>query len=100
MGTGDEKLGRTLMKGFLYALTQQDTPPGTVLFYNGGAFLTCEGSPRAGGSSGAGGGGRPHPDLRHLSGFLRADRPASGGDGHQYVRHVETLTSADLVVRP
>ena len=32
------------MKSFLYALTQQDELPDQILFYNGGAFLTCEGS--------------------------------------------------------
>ena len=44
MGEGDPELGRILMKGFLYALTQLDTLPKTLLFYNGGAFLTCEAS--------------------------------------------------------
>ena len=33
------------MKSFLYALTQLDSLPDTVLFYNGGAHLTCKGSP-------------------------------------------------------
>ncbi|MDD6213333.1 MAG: sulfurtransferase-like selenium metabolism protein YedF [Clostridiales bacterium] len=42
MGHGDEVLGKMLMKGFIFALTQQDALPGTILFYNGGAFLTCE----------------------------------------------------------
>lgn len=45
MGEGNEELGKTLMKGFLYALNQQETLPKTILFYNGGAALTCEGSP-------------------------------------------------------
>lgn len=44
MGEGDPELGKILIKGFLYALTQLDTLPKTMLFYNGGAFLTCEGS--------------------------------------------------------
>ena len=30
---------------FMFALTQQDKLPKTVLFYNGGASLTCDGSP-------------------------------------------------------
>lgn len=42
MGEGDPELGRLLMKGYLYALTQLDTLPKTILFYNGGAHLTCE----------------------------------------------------------
>lgn len=45
MGAGSEELGRTLLKAFVFALTQQDKLPKTILFYNGGAALTCEGSP-------------------------------------------------------
>ncbi len=44
MGEGDEQLGKLLLKGFLFALTQQEVLPNTILFYNGGAFVTCEGS--------------------------------------------------------
>lgn len=44
MGEGDEKLGRILMKGFIYALTELDVLPSTVLLYNGGAKLSVEGS--------------------------------------------------------
>lgn len=44
MGRGSEELGRTLLKGFLYALAQLETPPETVLFFNGGAKLTAQGS--------------------------------------------------------
>lgn len=44
MGEGDPELGRLLMKGYIYALTQLDTLPKTLLFYNRGAALTCEGS--------------------------------------------------------
>lgn len=44
MGEGDEVLGRLLMKGFIYALTQLLSFPKTVLLYNGGAHLSCEGS--------------------------------------------------------
>lgn len=45
MGAGSDELGRSLMKAFVYAVTQQDELPATMLFYNGGAHLTCEGSP-------------------------------------------------------
>lgn len=44
MGRGEEALGKTLMKGFLYAVSQLEQLPAAILFYNGGAFLTCEGS--------------------------------------------------------
>lgn len=44
MGRGSEELGKTLMKGFLFAVSQLPVPPKTMLFYNGGAKLTTEGS--------------------------------------------------------
>ena len=45
MGAGSEELGRALLKAFVFALPQQDKLPKTILFYNGGAHLTCAGSP-------------------------------------------------------
>lgn len=44
MGRGSEELGQTLMKGFLFAVSQLPTLPSAILFYNGGARLTTEGS--------------------------------------------------------
>ena len=44
MGRGSEELGASLMKAFIYALSQTDILPQTLLFYNGGAKLTVEGS--------------------------------------------------------
>ncbi len=43
MGEGDEKLGHVLMKGFIYALTEQEVLPKTILLYNNGAKLSVEG---------------------------------------------------------
>ena len=40
----DPKLGTALMKAFVFALTKQDQLPETILCYNTGAYLTCEGS--------------------------------------------------------
>ncbi len=45
MGHGNEELGTVLMKGFIYALSQLDELPQTILFYNGGATITTEDSP-------------------------------------------------------
>ena len=45
MGNGSDELGAFLMKAFIYALSQQDTLPKAILFYNGGAKLSVEGSP-------------------------------------------------------
>lgn len=44
MGRGSEELGKALMKGFLFAVSQLPQLPETMLFYNGGARLTCKGS--------------------------------------------------------
>lgn len=44
MGSGNDELGQVLLKGFIFAITQLDTLPKTMLFYNGGVTLTTEGS--------------------------------------------------------
>ena len=44
MGRGSDELGHVLLKGFLYALAHQPELPQTILFYNGGAHLTVQGS--------------------------------------------------------
>lgn len=44
MGTGNDALGKVLIKGFIFAVTQLENLPKTMLFYNGGATLTAEGS--------------------------------------------------------
>ena len=42
MGTGDEKLGKKLMKAFVFALTSQDEKIDKVICYNTGARLTTQ----------------------------------------------------------
>ncbi len=44
LGNGNDELGKVLIKGFLFAVTQLEKLPKTMLFYNGGATLTAEGS--------------------------------------------------------
>lgn len=44
MGSGDDKLGHILIKGFIYSLTNLDRLPNSVIFYNGGVKLLVEGS--------------------------------------------------------
>lgn len=43
MGQGSEELGKILIKGFLFSLTQLKNPPKAVLFFNSGVLLTVEG---------------------------------------------------------
>lgn len=44
MGVGDDELGRILMKGFIFTLTQLEALPHTILIYNSGAKLSVHGS--------------------------------------------------------
>ncbi len=39
LGQGNDALGRTLMKMFLYTLSQEEVPPSVLLFLNGGVLL-------------------------------------------------------------
>jgi len=45
IGMGSEELGRTLMKAFLYTLTESSPKPETLIFMNSGVKLAIEGSP-------------------------------------------------------
>ena len=44
MGEGAEELGKILIKGFIYSLTELTTPPEHMVFFNSGAFLTTAGA--------------------------------------------------------
>lgn len=44
MGEGSEELGTILLKGYLYAVAHHEKLPTAIVFYNGGAVLTTEGS--------------------------------------------------------
>jgi selenium metabolism protein YedF len=45
LGVGNDELGASLMKGYLYALTEAAVKPKTLIFMNGGVWLTTEGTP-------------------------------------------------------
>ena len=88
------------MKGFLYAVSQLEELPDTILFYNGGAMLTTEGS-------------QSLEDLRNLEAqgvkirtcgtcldyYQRKDKLQVGEVTNMY-EIVETLASAGKVIRP
>ncbi len=44
MGEGDDELGKVLIKGFIFAITQLDKLPKSVLLYNSGVKLSSKGS--------------------------------------------------------
>ena len=100
MGQGSAELGQALLKAFVFALTQQDRLPRTILFYNGGASLSCEGSPLL-------------EDLRELEAqgveiltcgtclnfYGLTDKLAVGSVTNMY-SIVETLLAASSVIKP
>lgn len=45
LGDGSEELGKILVKGFIYSLTESTPFPSTLLFLNGGVRLTVKDSP-------------------------------------------------------
>ena len=100
MGVGHDELGGVLIKGFIFALTQLDELPSAILFYNGGATLTTEGSTSL-------------EDLKNLEAqgveiltcgtclnyYGLGDKLRVGEVTNMY-SIVEKLTGADLVVKP
>jgi selenium metabolism protein YedF len=45
LGRGDDQLGSMLMSNFLRLLGENEDKPGSMLFWNSGIRLLCEGSP-------------------------------------------------------
>jgi selenium metabolism protein YedF len=45
LGTGDEELGRLLMRNFVYSLARGESRPERLMFMNGGVRLACDESP-------------------------------------------------------
>jgi hypothetical protein len=44
LGRGDEQLGSMLMANFLRLLGESEDKPGSLVFWNGGVRLLCQGS--------------------------------------------------------
>ncbi|MBQ8804226.1 MAG: sulfurtransferase-like selenium metabolism protein YedF [Tyzzerella sp.] len=100
MGNGNDELGKVLIKGFIFAITQLDKLPKTMLFYNGGATLTAEGSDSL-------------EDLKHLEEqgveiltcgtclnyYGLSDKLQVGSVTNMYTI-VEKMAGADNIIRP
>lgn len=100
MGEGNDELGKVLIKGFIYAVSQLDTLPKAILFYNGGVTLTTEGSDSL-------------KDLKEMEAqgveiltcgtcldyYQLKDKLAVGAVTNMY-SIVETMAQADKIIRP
>ena len=98
MGDGVEELGKILIKGFIYSLTELPLLPKYIIFLNSGAFLTSEGS-------------NTIDDLKTLEGkgveiltcgtcinyYKLNDKPAVGYIANMY-EIAEKITAADNVI--
>ena len=100
MGHGGDELGAALMKGFIYALSQQEQLPSTILFYNGGASITCQDSVSL-------------EDLKSMEAqgveiltcgtclnFYGLTEKLAVGEVTNMYTIVEKMTGADLIVKP
>ena len=100
MGHGGDELGTALMKGFIFALSQQETLPTTILFYNGGANIPVEGSVSL-------------EDLKNMEGqgveiltcgtclnFYGLTEKLAVGEVTNMYTIVEKMTGADLIIKP
>ena len=100
MGHGGDELGTALMKGFIFALSQQETLPTTILFYNGGANIPVEGSVSL-------------EDLKNMEAqgveiltcgtclnFYGLTEKLAVGEVTNMYTIVEKMTGADLIVKP
>ena len=100
MGRGSDELGRLLMKSFLFAVGQLPQLPKTILFYNGGAKLTVEGSESLEDLKGLEAQGVEILTCGTCLNFYGlADRVAVGGVTNMYAI-VETLANAGKVIKP
>lgn len=100
MGTGDETLGKNLLKAYIYAVTQLDELPRTMLFYNAGARMTVEDSPAL-------------EDLKNLAeagvviktcgtclNYYGLSEKLAVGEVTNMYDIVETMSAADLIMKP
>lgn len=100
MGRGSDELGKLLMKSFLFAVTQLPQLPKTMLFYNGGAKLTVEGSESLEDLKGLEAQGVEILTCGTCLNFYGlADKVAVGGVTNMY-SIVEILAGAGKVIKP
>jgi selenium metabolism protein YedF len=100
MGSGSDELGRVLMTAFIKSLADATIRPAAVVFYNSGAYLTCQGSDLVEAIEGLASSGVQILTCGTCLDFFQIkDRLAVGSISNMY-EIVETLSGADRVVAP
>lgn len=100
IGEGADKLGRILMKSFIFALTKQDILPECMLFYNSGAFLTSEDSEMLEDLKTLEAAGVRMETCGTCMDFYHITEKLAVGKATNMYEIVETLEKARKVVRP
>ena len=100
MGSGNDELGGALMKAFVFALSQQETLPDTILCYNGGVKLTCEGSESLEDLKGMAACGVEIMSCGTCLNFYDLKEKLAVGEVTNMYVIVEKMSGADRVVRP
>lgn len=100
MGVGDAAFGKSLLKTFLYTLTEQDVLPQCVVFYNGGVPLVTEDSESLEDLQKLAQMGVPiYACGACLNFYGLTDKVAVGEITNMY-RIVELMRTADRIVKP
>ena len=100
MGSGNDELGGALMKAFVFALSQQETLPDTILCYNGGVKLTCDGSESLEDLKGMAARGVEIMSCGTCLNFYDLKEKLAVGEVTNMYVIVEKMSGADRVVRP
>ena len=100
MGSGSAELGATLLKGFVFAVSQLPELPKTVLLYNGGVKLTCEGSESLEDLKGMAARGVEIMSCGTCLNFYDLKEKLAVGEVTNMYVIVEKMSGADRVVRP
>lgn len=100
MGTGDKEFGCTLMKSFIYALSQQQEAPDSILFYNRGAFIPCMNPPAIEDLRNLAAGGTEIFTCGTCLNYYGLSDMLQVGEITNMYTIVEKLTGADLVIKP
>ena len=95
-----DKIGGALMKAFVFALSQQETLPDTILCYNGGVKLTCEGSESLEDLKGMAARGVEIMSCGTCLNFYDLKEKLAVGEVTNMYVIVEKMSGADRVVRP
>lgn len=98
MGRGSDELGKNLLKGFIYSLTEQDVLPSKVIFYNGGVQSVIKASDSLEDLIALAGQGVEIYSCGACLNFYEL-RPAIGEVTNMY-RIVEMMREASRIIKP